>query len=177
MIEKEIKVLLSEKQYNKLKDCFEWEDGFTQINYYYESNDGITIRIREQDNLKLQVKIPRQIKSSLHIKDEYEMQIDKIYEIISSELLKKITNYEFGYDRKIIGKLKTERKICRKYRNVEICLDKNDYLDMVDYEIEVEYTNDYPVEVIEKIKKLGINCEEYSRGKNKRFLQRLENIN
>jgi uncharacterized protein YjbK len=44
--------------------------------------------------------------------------------------------------------------------SVEICLDKSEYLDKCDYEIEVEYTGDFPDELTDELKKLGIEFRD-----------------
>lgn len=71
-----------------------------------------------------------------------------------------------------MGKLVTERKVCTEYQNVEICLDRNEYLDYVDYELEIEFTGVYPKEVVEKFHQYGIKTDEDICGKYSRYLQR-----
>lgn len=66
--EKEIKILLSKEEYNRVAALFRWDKEFTQTNYYYGNNetvdsDNTTIRVREKEGkFFLQVKIPEQKK-------------------------------------------------------------------------------------------------------------------
>ena len=91
MIEKEIKILLSKEQYEKIEKVFSWKKKFTQINFYYgdlekiDENGELTVRVRQNgDNYKLQIKKPVVYDEALHIKEEYERDIkdlpDKIWE-------------------------------------------------------------------------------------------------
>ena len=79
MIEKEIKILLSKEQYEKIEKVFSWKKKFTQINFYYgdlekiDENGELTVRVRQNgDNYKLQIKKPVVYDEALHIKEEYE---------------------------------------------------------------------------------------------------------
>ena len=51
-IEKEIKIILDEKQYLEVMNSFQFSESFEQINYYYANREiienNITIRIREK---------------------------------------------------------------------------------------------------------------------------------
>lgn len=52
--EKEIKILLSKEEYNRVAELFRWDKEFIQTNYYYGNNetvdsDNTTIRIREKE--------------------------------------------------------------------------------------------------------------------------------
>ena len=65
MIEKEIKILLTNEQYNKIERMFRWEKTYNQINFYYgdldkvEENGELTVRVRQkEDGYKLQIKKP-----------------------------------------------------------------------------------------------------------------------
>lgn len=74
MIEKEIKILLSKEQYEKIEKVFSWKKKFTQINFYYgdlekiDENGELTVRVRQNgDNYKLQIKKPVVYDEALHI--------------------------------------------------------------------------------------------------------------
>ncbi|MBS5620732.1 CYTH domain-containing protein [Eubacterium sp.] len=180
MLEKEIKILLSVKEYNELFNIFEFEKPFIQTNYYYGNRedviDDVTIRIRQKnDILRLQVKIPQYINGSIHIKEEYEEEIDAVYDVIDKKILKKVTERNFENDLPLIGKLVTKRAICKKYKGVEIALDKNEYLDVTDYELEIEYENEYPQYILDMLKEYNIKIHSNTSGKNKRFRKRLNN--
>lgn len=179
MLEKEIKILLSNKEYEKLFDIFDFERPFTQTNYYYENSksaiDKITVRIRQKkDALKLQVKIPKAIDGSLHIKKEYEKEVDEVSDVIDKETLKQLTGIDYEENLYLIGKLVTKRAICNKYNGVEIALDENEYFDQKDYEIEIEYSDGYPQRIVDIIQKQNIKINREISGKNERFRKRLE---
>ena len=180
MIEKEIKILLSQNQYKKILDTFNFEEEFKQTNNYYlceGASVDATIRIREKGNLtKLQVKIPKKRDKSLHIKEEYEEEVTEIPLVISKDKLKKMSGYNFPNDAIYTGKLRTERRIYAFNDDIEIALDVNQYLGITDYELEIEYKNIYPIEIIEKLKLLNIPIDNVAEGKNTRFCKKLYEI-
>ena len=180
LIEKEIKIILTNEQYEYLMNTFDWEPVFEQINHYYGSNiysdSNITIRIRENNGYKLQVKIPKSIEGSLHIKEEYEIKVDGICSKINRKTLQNLTGYSFDEDKELLGELITKRRICNAYKDIQIALDENDYLEIKDYEIEIEYINEYPKVIIEKLKALDIDISKEVKGKHSRFIERLKLI-
>ena len=181
MLEKEVKILLSIQEYERLFSIFDFEEPFIQTNYYYEDSksaiNNVTIRIREKnDKYKLQVKIPKNIEGSIHIKEEYEEDIDKVYETIDKEILKQATEIDFEDDLLLIGKLVTKRLVCNKYDDVVIALDANKYLDVKDYELEIEYCNEYPQYIMDILKEHDIKINDLVLGKNNRFNKRLRTI-
>lgn len=181
MIEKEIKVILNCDEYKKVLNEFCFQLPIIQTNYYYESEGkakDITIRIREKNNkYMLQIKIPRQKEKSLHIKEEYEEAIEGVQKIIDKEKIEMLCGSKFTNDAIYIGKLVTERSLCTVYNNIEMALDVNDYLGISDYELEIEYKDKYPTEIVEKLEKLGIKVDECVEGKNTRFNNRLMEVN
>jgi uncharacterized protein YjbK len=184
MIEKEIKIMLTKHQYDIVDQLFSWDKEFVQVNHYYteqtnkKPKDISTIRIREKDGgLKLQVKVPVSQNGSLSIKDEYETRVEQIEAIISGEQLTRLTGIPFA-DAKLIGSLITYRRLCMDYTGIEICLDKNEYLNYVDYELELEYTeavneNDLAI-IISLLDRQGIKGEGKVYGKCLRFMDRHE---
>lgn len=180
-IEKEIKILLSKEDYQRVKLLFEWDKEVTQKNYYYVNSENITcycneptIRIRKKEGkYKLQIKIGvGKEKSCLHVKEEYEKPMFSVPDTISRTELKELTNADFKNDVLLIGNLVTCRKTCAIYDNTEISLDKNFYLGIEDYEIEIEYVNNYPNEIMEYLSKNGITSNKPSVGKFSRFMRR-----
>lgn len=160
-------------------DIFDFERPFTQTNYYYENSksaiDKITVRIRQKkDALKLQVKIPKAIDGSLHIKKEYEKEVDEVSDVIDKETLKQLTGIDYEENLYLIGKLVTKRAICNKYNGVEIALDENEFFDQKDYEIEIEYSDGYPQRIVDIIQKQNIKINREISGENERFRKRLE---
>ena len=177
--EKEIKVLLSLDEYNKLGELFNWSKDYYQVNHYYGKESMIdsdmnTYRVREKNGkIKIQVKIPEKKEGSLHVKKEYEKEIEAVPEKIRKEELTEITGIRFDEDKEYIGKLTTHRKECLDYENVEICLDKNDYLNRTDYEIEIEFRGEYPEEITSLLERNGIKTGNVVDGKNTRYMKEL----
>jgi len=139
MIEKEYerKSLIDCEKYNLLlnnfTEKFPREDIF-QINYYYDTpdfsllNSGETLRARQIENvLKLQYKYNKTRIDNIRISDEYSEKINELSKIIT---VNGIETYNIGF-------MVTERHNFN-LENCIVSLDKNYYLGIVDYEIEVE---------------------------------------
>lgn len=175
MLEKEIKVLIAKEEYDLLDKIFEWDDSYVQVNHYYTNtksgdNNDITVRVREKkEKLYLQIKLPIKKENSLHIKKEIEEELDYLPEFISGKKLEELTKILKDNIYKI-GELVTFRKIYHYNDEVLICLDKNQYLGVVDYEVEIEYTGEYPQEVIELFESNDIYTKNEIYGKYSRFL-------
>ena len=177
--EKEIKVLISLDEYNRIDKMFDWSKVYSQINHYYGnrydlSSEVNTYRVREKNGkIRIQIKIPERNEGALHIKREYEKEIDFVPDRITKEELTEITGLIFDEDKVYIGKLSTQRKEYNGFENIELCLDKNEYLDKVDYEIEIEFRGGYPEEIISLLKKNGIEIRDIVDGKNTRYVKEL----
>lgn len=76
----------------------------------------------------------------------------------------------------LAGSLYTQRKLCTDFDHVEICLDKSEYLGLTDYELELEYTADYPEKPLEILKNAGITQGEAVIGKYARFMERAKKL-
>lgn len=135
MLEYEKKMLLTEEEYFKFLHLIGKEKPrFIQTNYYYDTDDlkmnmqGITCRIREKNG-----KYEATIKS--HKQGNKDCSIEK-----TKEVLNKYDDSLFsGMHLKLQGSLTTERVTVYSDNRCEVALDKNTYLDMTDYEMEVEY--------------------------------------
>lgn len=180
MIEKEIKAIISKDEYERIKHLFHWDKQINQVNYYYgnsieSTSMEITIRVRKiENNIYLQVKIPIEYNKALHIKKEFEEKIDFVPNYITKEQLYNLTG-QVDYDVKLIGKLSTERYI-HSQNNIEICLDKNNYFNKEDYEIEIEYKDEYPQNCIDILKKNNIDFNIHTDGKCIRFMKEYESM-
>ena len=96
------------------------------------------IRVREKkDKYYLQVKIPLSEDKGIHIKKEFTKEIFDIPPIILGTELSELAGEKIN-NASYIGKLKTTR-LKKKINQAELCLDKNEYLGITDYEIEIEY--------------------------------------
>lgn len=182
MLEKEIKILLTKGQYDKIESLFPWEKSFTQINFYYgdldkvEENGELTVRVRQkEDGYKLQIKRPIEYKNSLHIKEEYERRVTNLPDKISSELLKDILDMDLP-DFDMLGKLETLRKIYHPCVDVEISLDISNYFEKTDYEVEIEFGQEKPNEVLSVLRDNGIVPQNKIDGKFARFMSEYLNI-
>lgn len=178
--EKEIeyKFLVSKEDFNRFLSYFDTQGNNAvrkiQINYYYDTDDNmlnkkdVTVRVRqEQDKLKCQIKKHTNTSMALFFSDEYCGCLERLpkalrVEGIHEELLLK-------------GSLVTERReikfgICGK-----LCFDINMYLGVIDYEIEIEYTerDRQSGEAIAAF--IGLNTK-VSETKSHRFFKQLEEI-
>lgn len=180
---KEIKILLSKEQYEKIEKVFSWKKKFTQINFYYgdlekiDENGELTVRVRQNgDNYKLQIKKPVVYDEALHIKEEYERDIKDLPDKILGEQLKDILGMDFP-DFYMLGKLETQRKVFYPNRDVEISLDMSTYFGKVDYEIEIEFGKEVPSELLLLLADNGIKPKEKTDGKFARFMSGYLKIN
>lgn len=180
MLEKEYKVLLHAEQYHCLESLFVWDRDDTQINFYYIDKDmqvllrNISIRIRiKNGRIFLQVKIPVATENSLHIKKEYEKELNIIPKNIYKKELCELTGQNLP-DVQLVDALITQRK-AKKVKNCEIALDYNRYLGFYDYEL--EYVGDPPYEILKLFSEQGIFFGKSSMGKYSRFFHQYTNNN
>lgn len=178
MKEQEFKSLISKERFEEIRDNYTWDKEFDQINHYYFDNNDyiikneITVRVREKDDsCKLQVKIPESIRSNIHIKNEFSMLFDNVPQVISGDVLKELCGLDVG-DVKRLGELKTERRTKKISDSVKLFLDKNEYLNKTDFEVEIEYLNDES-EIIDLVQELGLSKSAVTYGKKIRFVQKL----
>ena len=153
MIEYEKKILLTADEYMAI---ILWNSKFLQepicqINHYYDTENldmnkqGITCRIREIDG-----KYTATVKK--HKTNVSECSIEESKVAVSS-----IDDSFFAdLNVKLYGSMKTERIIINDEPEIKIMLDKNTYLDTVDYEIEIEYS---PKEIVRAHKAVQDFCE------------------
>lgn len=109
----------------------------TQVNYYYDTENlffnarGITCRIRKKgQELTATIKAHRPGPKGVSL--EHSFPVDKVWDTfpLGSLCLKKM------------GHLTTIRTVCSPVPGVRTELDKNTYLDTIDYELEIEYAPD-----------------------------------
>ncbi|MBQ8415778.1 MAG: CYTH domain-containing protein [Clostridia bacterium] len=143
MTELEKKLLLTEDEYDYLMEHLGYESPLiqksisTQINYYFDTDDfsmnrqNTTCRIRLK-NGKYQATMKKRSPGDDQ-STETEMEI---YSGLESNAFT-----DMGL--KLQGELITKRCVVFKDANYEAVLDKNEYLDQTDYELEIEYTPDH----------------------------------
>ncbi len=182
MLEVEYKCLITEEVYNKIKSFYKWDWIKHQINHYYFDSSGelgkrhIMVRVREKDgSCTVQVKAHKNPGEALQICEENEFPIDCVPERISADDGEKYTGIKTG-ELNLAGELDTLRHNLMYCDGVEICLDKNEYLDRCDYEIEVEYTGSFPPKLMDELSSLGVEFKEKSVGKYTRFIHRLMEV-
>lgn len=135
MVEFEKKFMLSEQEYETLYSALGKAKGKTHFNYYYDTTDlaynkkGITCRIRKKDSCCIAT-IKR------HRRDYPECNFEK-YCVVKNE---KDKSFFKGMDVIFQGVLTTERKEIIAQNGINAVLDKNTYLGITDYELEIEYS-------------------------------------
>ncbi len=183
MLEYEKKISLTEEEYYKLLRLMdEKKTKIMQTNYYYDSDDlkmntqGITCRIREKNG-----KYEATIKA--HNQTNKECSIEK-----TKETLNEYDDTLFaGLHLKLQGSLITERVVLYSDSKCELVLDKNVYLGMTDYEMEVEYSPEYENETINLIYRymlllyptkvcIFILFHRVSKSKSERFFERKQQL-
>ena len=176
-IEKELKVLLSKEQYERLGKEFEWEHIIEQRNHYFRcKKPGLfsSIRVRQiGERFFLQVKMPVSEEGALSVKKEFEKELSALPPVLTAEELKELTGADFG-DAIGMGELFTLRKTAQ-IGSCEVCLDKSEYLGITDYEMELEYTGEYPSELVGRIEAFGISFDKPPVGKYARFIEAYKN--
>lgn len=175
MIENEFKLMLSKEQYEKLLTAYDFKT-IVQTNHYYDTDDlqmserHITVRVRELDGKYFfQMKLPTNV---AHSRVELSKELDRLPEIFAGFVLTAFSGVECP-EVKHIGTLKTTRSIW-KFDGGEIDLDRSEYFDKTDYELEVEFTDEQAARaILSEIKgKLGISQNtDVCMGKVRRFLE------
>ena len=183
MTEYEKKIIITEDEYCARKSLATKESRkILQTNYYYDTEhfdlckEGITCRIRKKDN-----KYTATIK--YHNKNEKESSVEKSVPAkneFDSSLFDKM-----GV--RLQGALFTERIIIFEDEGIEVALDKNTYLGINDYELEIEYSPDRASEAENLLEEFAhalylddvvvsidnfIKRKEHPKSKSERFFER-----
>ena len=187
MIEIEYKFLISEFLFEDIIKNFKLKNPIRQVNNYFIDTDGvlranhITVRIREYETNKLfQIKFKSNKSLETHykkqdhlaIREEYSREIYEISEITISEI-ENVTGIKIK-DLVNVGSMITHRYKFFIEENVIIYLDKNEYLDTCDFEVEIEIYNKQEIDINKILNKLNITeYQDKIRGKCTRFLKAL----
>ena len=143
MTELEKKLLLTEDEYDYLMEHLGYESPLiqkpitTQVNYYFDTDDfsmnrqNTTCRIRLKDG-----KYKATMKKHASGSDQSTETELEIYNGLESNAFT-----DMGL--KLQGELVTKRCVVFKDKSCEAVLDKNEYLDHKDFELEIEYTEDH----------------------------------
>ena len=184
MLEFEKKLYITKKEYYLLlanKDIK--TETIKQTNYYYDTESfemnkrGITCRIRAKNGIyKATVK--------KHNFTEKDCSIEKTIEVSS------VFDDGFFINKglKFCGCLTTERTVIHSDDYCQLVIDKNSYLNTIDYELEIEYKSAYETSAISVLKRyvMIMNLKkdrtffseiieriENSKSKSQRFFERL----
>ena len=136
--ENELKLMLSDKEYDMLMQSLLpiMTKRLQQTNYYYDTKnelmrkDNVTVRIR-QKGAKLNGTIKRHLDTSGYSTEEH-FSVDRLPVAIVLD----------GVSVWLRGALVTNRAVFRICEGIMLMLDFNSYLDIMDYELEVEFTDD-----------------------------------
>jgi len=195
--EEELKLMISRNDYNNLKAIagnFACKT-VVQVNHYFDTrdfllkNNALTLRVREKDNkyvLNLKVKNSTLANAQYRSSSEYKVNIDKntFMRIKDSAALTEdfheiynIINERFGAYPKIeyAGSLTTERMLFKPIESINnFIIDKNEYLDFLDWELEYEMNNEIEVpKVLDWLDKYDIGYSKSQNGKYERFVNRI----
>ncbi len=138
MLEFEKKILLTKKEYEAL---MKWKDlqtpSFVQINHYYDNDAyamnqlGITCRIREKGGTFTAT-------MKAHQGEGTDCSIEHSMTALHKKDDRLFKHMNVTYQ----GSLKTFRTVLWQEEGFEGVLDKNEYLSVTDYELELEYSPD-----------------------------------
>lgn len=179
MRETEIKSIINEATYNKVLKAFKWDAVTEQTNHYYRDENGalskhhITFRIRViGDAAKIQVKHHKNKDSALQICEENEFPTENVPETLDCETAEKAIGFDVGTLHRM-GSAHTRRHTLR-HNGCELCLDKTEYFDTIDYEVEMEYEDKMSADLLMKLTSLGVTFNKSCVGKFSRFLAEYE---
>ncbi|NLC97072.1 MAG: CYTH domain-containing protein [Erysipelotrichaceae bacterium] len=174
-IEKEYKMLINESQFNKLKEEFKSNIVLDQVNHYYDTtpslyNKKMAVRIREVNNEYIFTLKRSTFEGQL----EYEFLIDNL-DINDKKIKELLSTFSIVETLKYLGSSRTIRHLYKDEYG-ELCLDKNTYNNLIDYEVEYELfdpNNDKLEHFKNILKKCDIEYKENKNSKLKRFIDSL----
>ena len=153
-----------------------------QVNHYFNlaEFENMMLRIREkEETYELTLKVSELEKAGVFVNREMNYRISQadfseyVKNGISTKLLNQIYNINLPlHTADYLGSLTTYRSIVM-WKDVKLELDKNEYFDVVDYEIECESDDLQTLEEIKEMLKSKCVCSE-SRPKFERFYRRLQ---
>lgn len=173
MIEKEYKVLIEQKQYEKIVKQFEFAQPFIQINFYYKEKESnyldTTIRVRViKERIHLQVKELISKENGTYVRNEYQKRLRTVPHIIEGHVLNELCKTDKYQDSFLMGMLITERKIAQ-IEDCVIALDINHYCGITDYELEVEFDKEISPNILKILRQENLYKKENAKGKYERF--------
>ncbi len=181
MIESEYKYRLNMNHYDiilgKLTDKYVPKRNI-QINYYYDNKDfelnktNVTLRVRQIDEtLKLEIKLPLYNNGAIKVKKEMSRPLCELPSKFNFSKDEWHSILPENTDFLLVGEMITERIRFFEENGIEIDLDKNYYLGLIDYELEIEFPEELKMQASEIVHSLiqGEDCKPSEHGKNERF--------
>ncbi|MBQ0065677.1 MAG: CYTH domain-containing protein [Firmicutes bacterium] len=143
-IEKELKILVTKEEYEKIVKSYEFTNPWSQTNTYYDTSDGYVkslngaCRIRTIGEKKI-FTLKIRISADSHIELEKEVNTNTMAEITDEEVLGWLNKYEIPAS-ELQPKMSftTNRRLC-DLEKAELCADETIFDSHIDYEIEYEY--------------------------------------
>lgn len=168
--------------------CYTRLKNFIQVNYYYDTNkyklnrNDITLRVRQkEDSLRIQLKCLLKREGGLFVKNEFSENIDELPVKINKEKIQWPELLICEDDITLKGNLITERTVYKFNEAMEIDLNKNFYLGIIDYELELEFefNSDFEADASNFVNDVIKNeCSiNFALGKSSRFYQKLKQMN
>ncbi len=145
--ERELKIMLTEEQYNQIRKDFEFDSCFEQTNTYYDTPDQKlygqkgAFRIRQlPDHNVMTLKLP--LDEITKQEYEYPTEASRPEELTQRELdfLREKAGVDLPMNQ--VASFRTLRCI-KNLPDAELCLDKTDFGSVTDYELEYEYSHDH----------------------------------
>lgn len=169
-IEKEFKILIDQKTFNRIIENEDFQL-IIQENYYYDTQlKDVFCRIRNIEDLYI-FNLKKVINDKVI---EYEYQVDD-NNIQNPYILKLLQQLNINHIPKLIGSMLTCRYF-KKLKNGELCIDLSKYLNHQDFEIEYELfdeKNDNLDEFKDFLNKYQIDFQENKISKFQRFMELL----
>jgi uncharacterized protein YjbK len=153
MLEKEYKAIIGKEKFSRLQSFFRDQgikgSKILQANYYYDSpsfelfSRHATLRVRQIDaDLQVEYKCKVLVSSGINHSEEMSKKIEAVPQQIDLSILD-IDRVNGKYQ--MLGCLTTLRENF-DFNGCLISLDKSIYLGTVDYELEIEYENNFELE-------------------------------
>ena len=189
MLEKEFKYLISAEFYTELMKIIFCDEPQEIINNYYLDSEGllqnnhVTVRLREKNGekffqIKQNLNQHDNIQGFLAIRKEYSCKVDDDENFLEKILFEVKKHTELNVKNLYLaGTLKTIRNQVELGDSTVLCLDKNIYIDIIDYEAEIEFKEKEPSDEAKVFMNLlEENSLNSQGGKRTRFLRRLRQL-
>lgn len=179
-IEKEFKVLLTEKEFTYLYDLYPSLDIKKQINTYYDTIDYTifkshgAMRIREKDSHFIFTF--KKVTNAGLLEYECEVSDNNSKVFMANDIKNLLISYDLQGPFYEVTSLITYRAVF-DYGFAELCFDKNEYNGITDFEIEYEYKKEHDgIPFFQKIlDNIDVKYEKNCNSKIQRALQSMHN--